>query len=33
MQVAQTAERMKRWGGGGGGQDIDADQKKEINYS
>ncbi|KAG6747542.1 hypothetical protein POTOM_049947 [Populus tomentosa] len=31
-EVAQTAERMKRWGGGGGGQDIDADQK-EINYS
>ncbi|KAG6746517.1 hypothetical protein POTOM_051058 [Populus tomentosa] len=31
-EVAQTAERMKRWGGGGG-QDIDADQKKEINYS
>jgi MATE family multidrug resistance protein len=31
MQVAQTAERMKRWGGGG--QDIDTDQKKEeINY-
>jgi MATE family multidrug resistance protein len=27
MQVAQTAERMKRWGGGG--QDIDTDQKKE----
>ncbi|KAL9375982.1 hypothetical protein Peur_032861 [Populus x canadensis] len=31
-EVAQTAERMKRWGGGG--QDIDPDQKKEeINYS
>lgn len=31
-EVAQTAERMKRWGGGSG-EDIDADQKKEINYS
>jgi MATE family multidrug resistance protein len=31
MQVAQAAERMKRWGGGG--QDIDTDQKEEINYS
>lgn len=30
-EVAQTAERMKRWGGGG--QDIDTDQKEEINYS
>ncbi|KAH8486233.1 hypothetical protein H0E87_025306 [Populus deltoides] len=30
-EVAQAAERMKRWGGGG--QDIDTDQKEEINYS
>ncbi|XP_011048770.1 PREDICTED: protein TRANSPARENT TESTA 12-like [Populus euphratica] len=31
-EVAQTAERMKRWGGDG--QDIDTDRKvEEINYS